>query len=424
MEYDLMSVTGYVYPNETVMEWSVLIANYPYMTGLVAGAFSVSSFAHVFGMKRFEPVARFALLAAFAFMIFVPTNLLIHLGHPERAFNAMLTPHWSSAFAMFGFFAAFYTVLLAIEIWFAFREDIVRMSRRVPGLLGQFYKLLTLGSDEISARSRAFDARVKFWLAVIGIPSAHGLHGYIGFVFGSVKAREWWSSDMMPVIFIFSAIVSGVSVMIVLYMIACWVRNMRINEEAVRGMAWALWGFLMFNLVLELVEFGTMVYKGLEGIDWIMEFVNSRLIITFFVLQLSVGSVLPIVILSLLSFLHIRGKPFLTGAFISSCLVLLAVFMMRWNVVIGGQEISKTGKGLLTYHPYLWGTEGLLMVVAILGATMAFFVLLLKILPPWADMDGSEEGGGEAGEDAAEPSAEEAAEATAEGAQGSPAPQA
>ena len=105
---------GYVYPNETVVPWTVLIVVYPYLTGLVAGAFTVSSLYQVFGMQRFKPVAHFALLTSLCLMIFVPVPLLLHLGHPERAFNAVLTPHWTSAFAVFGFAAGFYVCLLVL----------------------------------------------------------------------------------------------------------------------------------------------------------------------------------------------------------------------------------------------------------------------------------------------------------------------
>ena len=74
--------TGYVYPNETIIPWGVLIVIYPYLTGLVAGAFTVSSFYHVFGMQQFKPVARLALLTSLSVMLFVPVPLLVHLGHP------------------------------------------------------------------------------------------------------------------------------------------------------------------------------------------------------------------------------------------------------------------------------------------------------------------------------------------------------
>ena len=42
----------YVYPNETVVPWGVLIVVYPYITGLVAGAFIVSSLYHTFRMEK------------------------------------------------------------------------------------------------------------------------------------------------------------------------------------------------------------------------------------------------------------------------------------------------------------------------------------------------------------------------------------
>ena len=104
--------TGYVYPNETIIPWTVLIVVYPYLTGLVAGAFTISSLYQVFGFKQLRPVAHFALLVSLCCMITVPLPLLLHLGHPERAFNAMITPHTTSAFAVFGYAAAFYVILL------------------------------------------------------------------------------------------------------------------------------------------------------------------------------------------------------------------------------------------------------------------------------------------------------------------------
>ena len=129
---------------------------------------------------------------------------------------------------------------------------------------------------------------------VIGIPGAHGLHGYVGFVFGSLKSREWWSSDLMPVIFLLSAIISGTAFVIVLYVVSCKLRKVSIDLPCMKIMAYALWGFMMFTLLIEGVEFLSLVYRGREGIDVILEFVNGPLIIPFFILQFGVGSVLPL----------------------------------------------------------------------------------------------------------------------------------
>ena len=382
---DAAPFTGYVYPNEGVIQWSVLIVIYPYLTGLVAGAFTVSSFYHVFGMERFRPVARLALLTSLCVMIFVPAPLLMHLGHPERSIYSMITPHLTSAFAMFGFFAAFYMVLLVLEVWFVFRVENVERARASTGLKRAFYRAITLWSDDTSPRARALDAKWLLTLAIVGIPSAHGLHGYIGFVYGSLKARHWWESDLMPVIFLFSAIVSGVALLMVLYVLACKLRRVAIDHACLKGMMFALWGFLMFTVVLEALAFANLVYKGREGVEVIMEYVQGPLFFRYFVLQFGVGALLPVALMGLMVAINVRGRLFVWGATGSALLVLLNVLMIRWNVVIGGQEIGKSAKGLLTYHMPLVGLESLLTATLLTLAPFALLLLMVKLFPPWSD---------------------------------------
>lgn len=376
--------TGYVYPNETVVPWSILIVIYPYMTGLVAGAFTVSSLYHVFGIERFKSLSRFALITALCFMVFVPVTLLSHLGHPERAFNAMITPHTTSAMAVFGYVASFYVCLLVLEIWFIFREDIVAGAQTASGWKRHVYRVLTLGSYEINETTRHYDHKWTLALAIIGIPAAHGLHGYVGFLFGSVKAREWWSSDLMPVIFLFSAVISGVAVLIVMYTVIAKFRKMKIDEPAMKGMMLTLWGFLMFTVLLELVEFGALAYRAREGTEVIMEYVShGPMFWRFAVIQIGLGAFVPILILTYMVFRGTSGKALLTGTVISAVLVLISVLFMRYNVVIGGQEISKTMKGIVHYHPPLWGREGLLAAGLILMAPLGLYFLLTRLFNPW-----------------------------------------
>jgi Ni/Fe-hydrogenase subunit HybB-like protein len=377
--------TGYVYPDETVFPWGVLIVVYPYLTGLVAGAFTVSSLYQVFGLKQLRPVAHLALLTSLCCMIFVPSPLLLHLGHPERAFNAVFTPHWSSAMAMFGYFAGFYIILLMIETWFVFRPYMVRQAQGRKDLLGWIYRVACLGSYDVSEKAMRFDQKCIFFLAILGIPGAHGLHGYVGFVFGSLKSREWWSSDLMPVIFLFSAIISGVALLIVVYIVSCKLRRVAVDIPCVKGMGYTLWGFVMFTLLLEGVEFGAMVYKGREGIDMIMLFVTTRLVIPFFVLQFTVGAVTPILILSYMFWRGTSGRALVTGILVSALLVMFNVIMMRFNVVIGGQEIAKTGKGLLTFPWEIFGREGLLAAAGVLIAPFLLLLGMVRLLPPWPE---------------------------------------
>ncbi len=382
---DVSPFTGYVYPNETIISWTALIVVYPYLTGLVAGAFTISSLYQVFGFRHLKPVAHFALLVSLSCMVVVPLPLLLHLGHPERAFNAMITPHMTSAFAVFSYAAAFYVILLMLETWFVFRPYIVHQAQQREGLLAWFYRVLSLGSYDLSEKAMNYDRKWIFALAIIGIPGAHGLHGYVGFVFGSLKSREWWSSDLMPAIFLFSAIISGTALVIVLYVLSCKLRKVAVDLPCLKVMAYALWGFMMFTLLLEGVEFASLVYRGREGIEIIMEFVRGPLIVPFFILQFGIGSVLPLALITFMIWRGTSGKALVVGVAMSAVLVLLAVLMMRWNVVIGGQEIAKTGKGLLAYHPAIFGREGLLAAASVLVTPFVLLLVMIRLFPPWEE---------------------------------------
>src|SRR3974390_2015108 len=133
---------GDVYPNEATTPplWSVLIVLYPYITGLVAGAFIMASLVRVFNVKALVPVYRLSMLTAFAFLLCAPLPLLFHLGHPERNYEIMMTPHLTSPMAVFGFVYAWYLMaVLLLELWFDFRQDLVKWSETTPGLKGIIY---------------------------------------------------------------------------------------------------------------------------------------------------------------------------------------------------------------------------------------------------------------------------------------------
>jgi Ni/Fe-hydrogenase subunit HybB-like protein len=231
-------VEGFMYPNEIALQWSVLIVLYPFITGLVAGAFILASLERVFRVEAVKPTYRLALLTALAFLLVAPLPLQLHLGHPERSPEMYFTPHSTSAMAMFGYVYLWYLMaVLVLEIWLDYRRDIVLLSQSSKGLLRFVYKVMTLGSSNISPRSLAIDDRVGWIVTLIGIPSAFLLHGYVGFIFGSIKANPWWSSPLMPVVFIFSAMVSGIAGVMLLYMALTKLRKQVIDMRCVDSIA-------------------------------------------------------------------------------------------------------------------------------------------------------------------------------------------
>jgi len=384
MEHVFEHVTpyiGYVYPNETDFPWSQLIVIYPYITGLVAGAFVISSLHHVFGIKSFAPISRFALLTALCFMIFAPSPLLFHLGQPTRAFNAVITPHWTSAMAAFGYVAGFYLCLLILEVWFAFRADIVAMSKARTGIMGKVYGLLTLGSDDVSEHALAIDHKVARTLSMIGIPAACGLHGYVGFVFGSLKTREWWSSDLMPVIFLLSAVGSGVGLVIVLYVIVSKFRKTPILDDTMRGLLYVMFTGVAIVMVIEGLEILEMFYKAREGIETVRELIAGPIWVSMYI-QWGM-SLFALLVTSGLLLLNVHGKRLVTWLFLCGLAMMIGVLAMRWNVVIGGQELSKTMKGLLTFYPEMFGRESLFTVLIISICPYVTLWLVTKLLPPW-----------------------------------------
>lgn len=181
-----------MYPNEISLYWSILIVLYPYITGLVAGAFILASLERVFNVEAVKPTYRLALLTALAFLVVAPLPLQLHLGHPERSYEMYFTPHRTSAMAMFGFIYLWYLMaVLNVEIWLDYRADIVAMSQSTTGWRRLLYRVLTLGSTNVSERALRIDDRVGYIVTLIGIPSAFLLHGYVGFIFGSIKANPW-----------------------------------------------------------------------------------------------------------------------------------------------------------------------------------------------------------------------------------------
>src|SRR3970282_265391 len=142
---------------------------------------------------------------------------------------------------------------------------------------------------------------------------------------------------------------------------------------------------MMFTLVLEGLEFSNIVYKAREGIEAIMEYVMGPLVVPFFVVQFGIGAVTPIAVLSYLIWRGTTGRALITGVTASAALVLLSVLMMRWNVVIGGQEIAKSGQGLVHYQMHIWGREGLLATIAVVAAPLAVLAVLVRLLTPWGD---------------------------------------
>jgi Ni/Fe-hydrogenase subunit HybB-like protein len=393
----------YVYPNEFIY-WGIQIVLYPYMTGLVAGAFVLSSLYHVFGQKDLRTIARFSLVFSLALLPVAMMPLLFHLQQPFRGIEVMFTPHFTSAIAAFGIVFSTYAIIVLTEIWFVYRKYFIEQTIYLKGKKGFsngflriIYNILSLGAYNISYKAVALDKRAVTIMAGIGIPVACFLHGYAGFIFGSVKANALWMSPLMPVIFIMSAVVSGIALCMLTYIIVMEWKKFRATmargrgDESIKELGGVemdvmiktkryLIGFLIAAISLEFLDMIFRGYTAMKSWDILREVMFQEDFVKIFILQYTFGNFIPFVMLLL-------PKPTIKRLTIALSLVLFGVFMMRWNVVIGGQAFSLSFNGFMHYHMPIIPTsletykEGLLGALTVAITPFVLFWGLNKIVP-------------------------------------------
>ena len=375
------ALVNYIFPNNAHVTWSIMIVIYPYITGLVAGAFVLSSMYHVFGVKEFKPIANFALISAFCFGMFAAVPLLVHLGQPQRFYQIYVTPHTTSAMSIFGYVYSSYLVLLMIEIWIIYRKVFTEKANAASGAAFMFWKLMCLGITTYNPESAKYDKKVAKFLAGIGIPWACLLHGYVGFVFGSVKAVAWWATALQPFIFLSSAIVSGMAMMFIMYTFIMWRRGQNYDYVLVKRFIISMWIAFILDYALEVLE---IVFVGYEqGAHWavIKPLLTGPLYESYVLGQMGVLSLGPLLVLGIASLLDIRDKALIYLGSLGSVMLVFQVLVMRFNVVVGGQLISKSERGFVDYEFEFFAKEGVLTALVIFVAPFVTYYIVSRIIP-------------------------------------------
>jgi Ni/Fe-hydrogenase subunit HybB-like protein len=318
-----------------------------------------------------------------------------------------MTPHFTSAIAAFGIVFMTYGMIVASELWFVYRRHFVEQATALAaqrhgltgGLRYRLFSLLTLGARDISAAALHADEKAVKFLAAAGIPVACFLHGYAGFIFGSVKANALWMTPLMPVIFICSAVVSGIALCILSFIVVSKLRiiingwklqhtigrpsTFKLKEAElaiVTQTARYLLIFMVLAISLELLDLIFRGYTAVKSWDILRNVIYEKDFFKIFILQYTLGNLVPFVLL-LLPGLTIRR------VVLGTMLVLLGVFMMRWNVVIGGQAFSGSFAGFMEYRlpllPDSWETfrEGLCGALFVAGMPYLIFLILNSIMP-------------------------------------------
>ncbi|MDH4318918.1 MAG: hypothetical protein OEV64_11045, partial [Desulfobulbaceae bacterium] len=139
-------------------------------------------------------------------------------------------------------------------------------------------------------------------------------------------------------------------------------------------------GFLIAAITLELLDMIFRGYTQMKSWDILREVMWEEDFTKIFIMQYGLGNLVPFLLLMI-------GKPGIKRTALALVLILFGVFMMRWNVVIGGQAFSLSFHGFMHYHlpmiPHNLETykEGLFGALTVAATPFILFYIINKFVP-------------------------------------------
>lgn len=357
--------------------WSLAIPQYFFMTGVSAAAFLVSSLTYAFGDRRFRPIAGLSLIVALTVLLAAPLNLIADLGQPGRFYELTFALHATAPMSWGVFLLTTYPALILLELLFAFRAPLVERANASTGLRARVYRALAFGRTSVSDADRARLHGVSRRLALLGIPWAIAVHGYTGYILGVMKARPLWHTALMPIIFLVSAMVSGVAFLILVSAVLqrFETARRRVDAELMGLLAKMLAGFIVADLLLRLFWYTIQWLYGHAAYGPVTQHLFVDSFWTAVVVETVLGLGVPLVV-SLVPRLR-RGAPL----YVAAALAVVGVWVFRWDTVIGGQLVPKVGAGFYAYAPPLLGSDGVMQVAANWGFWLFLFLAATWLLP-------------------------------------------
>jgi Ni/Fe-hydrogenase subunit HybB-like protein len=187
----------------------------------------------------------------------------------------------------------------------------------------------------------------------------------------------------MPVVFLFSAIVSGIALVMLIYMLVSWLRGVEIDMKCLDTVARYLLYTFIIDFSLELLDLIHRMYEADESFKSLDFMVKTRLFTSQIMIQIIIGTLLPLGLLTLAQLVRLSERARKNLYAIAGSLTLIGIFAMRWNVVIGGQLFSKSFLGYTVYKMGFATREGLLPAIILMVLPFVILWGLIWLLPPW-----------------------------------------
>ncbi|MFT9486459.1 MAG: NrfD/PsrC family molybdoenzyme membrane anchor subunit [Tepidibacillus sp.] len=364
--------------------WGLWIVFYIYFIGLSAGSFLLSTMVYVFNMKQFEKIGKLALFTAFFSLLAGLLFVLIDLGHPERFWHALVYRQANSVLSWEIQFYLIYMVLILAEIWFLMREEFSLKAGYSTGLKRFANKVFSLGYQipkeqaELEQHRKSSHKWMRI-LGIVGIPTALGVHGGTGSLFGVVMAKSYWFSGLTPIIFLVSALVSGAALMIFLY--SFFSNPQEKNDALAKDLSNLLVLFIGIDVILMISEFLIGLYNPIPEERMVfMNILFSNRWYIFWLGQIGLVVILPIILLA-------KSKQLTKMRGLAGLSVIIGIVSVRWTLIVPaftvpqlvGLDKAFTGSRLV--YSYTPNSIEWLSSIGIIAIVTLLFSLTTKLIP-------------------------------------------
>lgn len=277
------------------------IAIYFYLTGLSAGSFILSTLAYGFGMNQYKPLGKVGVVVATIVLIMAPLFLLIHIGMPYRAWHLFVYLNMASPITWGSFLLILYPINCIIYGYFMFKGKM--RPTRVFGF--------------------------------IGIPLAISVHGYTGFILAFGKARALWNTALMPILFLVSALVSGIALMILVCIIKdrFFSKEKKIDRVLILNLGKLMAWMIVFDLFLVGCDLMVLSISHSDAQAAAHLILRGKFSPLFLIVENLLGKIVPFILLIVPRFRK------LATVVVASILVVIGIFFMRYVVVVAGEFI-------------------------------------------------------------------------------------
>jgi len=294
-----LQITGLSNP----VSWGLYIISFAFLVGLSAGGLIVTSLAYILRNEKLEAIAPLGIIVSVACVIGAMLMIVPDVGMPFRIWTILAHPNLTSPLTWDIFILLTYLIIGLFEAWVFF---------------GKSWKAKPEKQEKVLRT-----------MAYIVLPIAVLVHSITAWIFGLQVGRPFWFTGLMAPIFIASALVSGLALLILVMLVVQKTGWMKIDDAQFPFLGGLLVSFIAVDIFLFLSDILTIGYAGGTGADRVVKDLVSGSHAPLFWFEIIGGVIIPFLLLVLPA---TRKSKSWIG--VAAALALVGVYLKRVNIIL------------------------------------------------------------------------------------------